>query len=164
MQGISQRGNYLETGILDRKTEKKAKKHQTPYDLKLHEEFLLNICEFMGHKYARGGHQPGTSQQGAPRPRPDGLWGPGWPPEAPLLLYGVFYPRKNHKQPFGTKRRRVEAETWVEALLHSGSQILPGKFLSGRGRLKPSSSPTFPPSWEDKSSSTSSPAPSHLQP
>ena len=95
---------------------------------------------------------------------PPSLWGP-WQASGPLLLlYEAICPRKSQRKTFGMKRRRLEAETWAEALLISGREILPGKLPSGRGRSKPSSSPMLPPSWEYQSSSTSSPAPSHLKP
>ena len=40
------------------------------------------------------------------------VWAPWQASGAHLWLYGVFYPGKNHKQPFGTRLRRHEAEPW----------------------------------------------------
>ena len=132
-----------------------------PNEVQLPQNFLMIFSGPKGDQEAskrgRGPHKP-TGRALMACGRPSGL-------PTPLFSYMVcFTLEKNHKITFGTKRRRLEAENWADARLHSGSQILPGKSLSGRGRSKPSSSPTLPLSWEDQSSSTSSPAPSHLQP
>jgi hypothetical protein len=46
-----------------------------------------------------------------------------------------------------------QGRTWEGAILLSGGAILPGILPSGRGKLKPSTSPTILSSWEDQSSS-----------
>ena len=43
---------------------------------------------------------------------PPTSWAPWQASGAHLLLYEVFYPGKNHKQAYGTKLRRHEAEPW----------------------------------------------------
>ena len=81
--------------------------------------------------YQRGATSQPQANRAPPRPRPDGLWGPGWPPNAPLLLYGVFYPRKNHKKPFRTKRRRLEAEPGQEHFCSPAERFRRGYFPPG---------------------------------
>ena len=51
---------------------------------------------------------------GAPYPlgAPPASWAPWQPSDAHLWLYGVFRRGKNHKQAFGTKLHRHEAEPW----------------------------------------------------
>ena len=61
-----------------------------------------------------GAHTLATRVGDAPYPlgAPPASWAPCWPSGAHLLLYEVFRPKKNHKQAFGTRLRRHEAEPW----------------------------------------------------
>ena len=63
-------------------------------------------------KAQEGGHPPSTRVEGTRYPlgTPPASWATWQAPDAHLLLYGVFCPGKNHKEAFGTKRRRLEAE------------------------------------------------------
>ena len=72
---------------------------------------------------------------GAPYPlgAPPALW-PTWKaPGAHLLLYEVFRPRKNHKQAFGTRLRRHEAEPWRNQSRALAELFCRGNFPSGGG-------------------------------
>ena len=62
----------------------------------------------------RGGHTLATRVGARPTPlgAPPTSWAPWQASGAHLLLYEVFRPRKNHKQAFGTRLRRHEAEPW----------------------------------------------------
>ena len=53
---------------------------------------------------------PGDRRAPPCRARPPISWAPWWASGVHLLLYEVFRPGKNHKQAFGTKHRRHEAE------------------------------------------------------
>ena len=61
-----------------------------------------------------GGHPPSTRVGARPTPlgAPPCLVGPRQASGVHLLLYEDFYPGKNHKQAFGKKLRRHEAEPW----------------------------------------------------
>ena len=59
-------------------------------------------------KYQRG-PTPWAQGWGA-RPLPRGP--PGGPPVPIFCYYEVFHPKKNHKQAFGTRLHRHEAEPW----------------------------------------------------
>jgi hypothetical protein len=74
-----------------------------------------------------------------------------------------FALEKKSREDFQDEAPPSRGRTWAGALLLSGGAIPSGKLPSGRGKSKPSTSPTILSSWEDKSSSTSSPAPSHLK-
>jgi hypothetical protein len=105
-------------------------------------------------------HQAATSLGGAP----PSLWGP-WQASGPLLLlYEAICPRKKSEEDFRDKAPPSRGGTWAGAILLSGGAIPPGILPSGRGKSKPSTSPMILSSREDQSSSTSSPAPSHLKP
>ena len=54
----------------------------------------------------------GWGARPTPLGAPPASWAPCWPSGAHLLLYEVFRPKKNHKQAFGTRLRRHEAEPW----------------------------------------------------
>ena len=86
----------------------------TPKALKLHELIFGINKKYWAKKLPEGGHTLATRVGGAPYPlgAPPASWAPWWPSDAHLLLYGVFYPGKNHKQAQGTKLRRHEAEPW----------------------------------------------------
>ena len=69
----------------------------------------------MGIRGLPGGPHPGHEGGGRALPpwaRPPASWAPWQAFGAHLLLYEVFRPRKNHKQAFGKKLRRHEAEPW----------------------------------------------------
>ena len=112
-----------------------------------------------------GAHQPATRTGGAATPLAAPPWACG-ALVAPLPMpFGHKIPitlekitEKFWDFPPPSARRNLGG-----ALLLSGGAILPGKLPSGRGKSKPSSSPTLQSSWGSSSSSTSSPAPSHLQ-
>ena len=59
-------------------------------------------------KVPEGDHPP-SMRVGARHPT---SWSPWQPSDAHLWLYGVFHRGKNHKQAFGTRLRRHEAEPW----------------------------------------------------
>ena len=86
----------------------------TPKVLKLHGSQFWNILKILGEESTRGGHPLSTRVEGAPYPpgRAPCLVGPWQGSGAHLMLYEVFYPRKNHKQAYGTKLRFHEAEPW----------------------------------------------------
>ena len=72
-------------------------------------EYIKNIRR---RKHQRGPH-PVHEGGGAPYPlgAPPASWAPWQASGAHLLLYEVFCPgKKNQKEAFGTKRRRLEAE------------------------------------------------------
>ena len=112
-----------------------------------------------------GAHQPATRTGGAALP-------PGRAPCPCGPLVALLPMPFGHKIPFTLEK--ITENYWDfpppsarrnlgGALLLSGGAILPGKLPSGRGKSKPSSSPTLQSSWRSSSSSTSSPAPSHLK-
>ena len=84
--------------------------------------------------------------QRGPTPRPGGWgcahpywvrhsvsWAPWWTSGAHLLLYEGFYPVKNHKQAYGTKLRRHEAEPWRNQFRAPTELFYRGNFPPGRG-------------------------------
>ena len=72
-------------------------------------EVIFGIYKkYWAKKIPEGAHTLAT-RVGA---RPPASWAPWWPSGAHLLLYEVFHPKKNHKQAFGTRLRRHEAEPW----------------------------------------------------
>ena len=60
-------------------------------------------------------------------------WAPWWPSGAHLLLYEGFYPGKNHKQAYGTKLRRHEAEPWWNQSRAPAELFCRGNFPPGGG-------------------------------
>ena len=124
-----------------------------------------NNKKYWAEEIPEGGHPSSTRVGARPTPwvRPPALWAPWQPSCGHLLLYEVFYPAKNHKQAFGKKLRRHEAEPWRNQS-RAPAEPLPGKLPSGRGKSSPSSSPTILSSGGGQSPSTSSPAPSPLKP
>ena len=80
--------------------------------LKLHKDQFWNILKILDEESTRGG--PPVSHEGGgcalPLGTPPASWAPWQASGAHLLLYEVFYPGKNHKQAYGTKLRRHEAE------------------------------------------------------
>ena len=91
--------------------------------------FLEIIKNTERKKYVRG---PSTSPRGWGA-RPPALWAPCWPSGAHLLLYEVFRPKKNHKQPFGMRLRRHEAEPWRNQSRAPAELFCRGHFPPGGG-------------------------------
>ena len=58
---------------------------------------------------------------------------PCWPSGAHLLLYEVFRPKKNHKQAFGMRLRRHEAEPWRNQSRAPAELFCRGHFPPGGG-------------------------------
>ena len=132
-------------------------------------DFWRFVLEFMKNYGAKRGQRGPTRQpQGlvtcpTPLGTPPASVGPWWlSSRCPLAIKILFALEKITKKyqdfPPPSARRNLGG-----ALLLSGGAILPGKLPFGRGKSKPSSSPTLQSSWRSSSSSTSSPAPSHLQ-
>ena len=124
-------------------------------------EYIKNTGE---KKYQRG---PTSCPQGN-RARPPGralmpCGANSWPP-APSFCYIRSFALKNYREDFRDETPPSRGRTWAGSILLSGGAIPPGILPSGRGKSKPSTSPTILSSWEDQSSSTSSPAPSRLKP
>ena len=90
--------------------------------------------KYWAKEVPEGGPPPSTGVGVRPTPwaRPPASWAPWWPSDAHLLLYGVFRRGKNHKQAFGTRLRRHEAEPWRKQ-----SRALAELFCRGH----------FPPGW-----------------
>ena len=88
---------------------------------------LIRIIE--QRKYQRG-TTPWPRGWGA---RPPASWAPCWPSGAHLLLYEVSYPGKNHKQAYGTKLRRHEAEPWRNQSRAPAELFCWGHFPPGGG-------------------------------
>ena len=89
----------------------------------------------MSEENTRGGPHPGQESGGAPTPtgRAPVSWAPWWPSGAHLLLYEGFRPKKNHKQAFGTRFRRHEAEPWRNQSRAPVELFCRGNFPSGGG-------------------------------
>ena len=85
-------------------------------------------------KYQRG-PTPWARGWGAPYTlgAPPTSWAPWWPSGAHLLLYEVFRPKKNHKQAFGTRLRRHEAEPWRNQSRAPAELFCRGHFPPGGG-------------------------------
>jgi Asp-tRNA(Asn)/Glu-tRNA(Gln) amidotransferase A subunit family amidase len=131
------------------------------YDAEPASEDFKKIEKNTGEKkYQRG---PTNCPKGN-KARPDALWGPQLASVPLLLLYKVIFPKKNYREDFRDKAPPSRGGTWAGAILLSDGAIPPGILPSGRGKSKPSTSPMILSLWEDQSSSTSSPAPSHLKP
>ena len=81
------------------------------------------------------GGPPGGPGDREPRPiggsAPPASWAPWQASGAHLLLYEVFYPGKNHKQAFGKKLRRHEAEPWRNQSRAPAELFCWGNFPSG---------------------------------
>ena len=73
------------------------------------------------------------AQEIYPLGAPPASWAPWWPSGAHLLLYEVFYPGKNHKEAFGTKHRRHEAEPWRNQSRAPAELFCRGNFPPGGG-------------------------------
>ena len=83
------------------------------------------------------GGEPPTIHEGGGAPYPLGApptsWAPWQASGAHLLLYEVFYPGKNHKQAFGKKLRRHEAEPLAEPIRAPTELFCRGNFPPGGG-------------------------------
>ena len=64
---------------------------------------------------------------------PPASWAPWQASGAHLLLYEVFHPKKNHKQAFGTRLRRHEAEPWQNQSRAPAELFCRGHFPPGGG-------------------------------
>ena len=103
-----------------------SKSPETPRKL-----FLEIIKNTERKKYVRG---PPPVHEGGGAPYPPGrLMGPWQPSDDHLLLYEVFYPGKNHKQAYGTKLRRHEAEPWRNQSRAPAELFCRGHFPPGGG-------------------------------
>ena len=94
-------------------------------------EYIKNIGR---RKYQRG-PTPWPRGWGAHPPlqgAPPASWAPCWPSGAHLLLYEVFRPKKNHKQAFGTRLHRHEAEPWRNQSRAPADLFCRGHFPPGR--------------------------------
>ena len=101
-----------------------SKSPETPRKL-----FLEIIKNIERKKYVRGAS---TCPRGWGA-RPPASWAPCWPSGAHLLLYEVFRPKKNHKQAFGTRLRRHEAEPWRNQSRAPAELFCRGHFPPGGG-------------------------------
>ena len=86
-------------------------------------------------KFQRGPH---PAHEGGGRALPPWVhsptsWVPWWPFDAHLRLYGVFRLGKNHKQAFGTRLRRHEAEPWWNQSRSLAELFCRGNFPPGGG-------------------------------
>ena len=82
-----------------------------------------------------GAHTLATRVGAHPTPwaRPPASWAPCWLFGDHLMLYEVFRPGKNHKQPFGTRLRRHEAEPWWNQSRAPAELFCRGHFRPGGG-------------------------------
>ena len=88
-----------------------------------------NNKKYWAEEIAEGAHTLATRVRGAP----PASWAPCWPSGAHLLLYEVFRPKKNHKQAFGTRLRRHEAEPWRNQSRAPAELFCRGHFPPGGG-------------------------------
>ena len=75
----------------------------------------------------------GWGARPTPLGAPPASWAPCWPSGAHLLLYEVFRSKKNHKQAFGTRLRRHEAEPWRNQSRALAELFCRGNFPPGGG-------------------------------
>ena len=85
-----------------------------------------NNKKYWAKKIPEGAHTLATGLGRAQR-------APCWPFGAHLLLYEVFRPKKNHKQAFGTRLRRHEAEPWRNQSRAPAELFCRGHFPPGGG-------------------------------
>ena len=83
----------------------------------------------MSGRNTSGGPPPVHNGGGAP----PASWAPCWLSDAHLLVYEVFRLKKNHKQAFGTRLRRHEAEPWRNQSRAPAELFYRGHFPSGGG-------------------------------
>ena len=118
-------------GILGQKRSKyqrpilhNSKSPETPRKL------FLEIIKKYWKKNPRQGGLHLSTRVGA---RPPTSWAPCWLSDAHLLVYEVFHPKKNHKQPFWTRLRRHEAEPWRNQSRAPTELLCRGNFPLGGG-------------------------------
>ena len=89
----------------------------------------------MSARSSRGGHTLPTRVGVRPTPwaRPPTSWAPWWPSGGHLLLYEVFLPKKNHKQAFGRRLYRHDAEPWRNQSRAPAELFCRGNFPPGGG-------------------------------
>ena len=89
----------------------KRSKYQRPI---LHSSKSPETSRKTFSEYIKNTQRKRFTRGATPYPRgwgaPPTSWASWWPSGGHLLLYGVFWPGKNHKEAFGTKRRHLEAE------------------------------------------------------
>ena len=136
-----------------------SKSPETPRKL-----FLEIIKNIERKKYARGGPTwpRGWGARPTPRARPLPRGPPVGSPVAIFCCMRSFVEEKNHKQPFGTRLRRHQAEPW------RNQSRAPAELFCRGNSLREGEIITFvitnaPLIGRGQSPSTSSPAPSHLQ-
>ena len=88
-------------------------------------EYKKNIGERINRVDALAVHKGGGA--------PPASWATWQPFGAHLLLYEVFYPGKIHKQAYGTKLRRHEAEPWRNQSRAPAELFSRGNFPPGGG-------------------------------
>ena len=134
LQGLHEEGECRQLGFWTRKGANIRDLFcTTPKVLKLHGNQFWNILKILGEESTIGGHPPATRVEGAPYPlgAPPASWATWQPSGAHLLLYEVFYPGKNHKQAFGAKHRRHEAEPWRNQSRAPAALFCRGNFPPG---------------------------------
>ena len=91
--------------------------------------------KYLAKKVLEGAHTLATRVGVRPTPwaRLPASWAPWQPSVDHLLLYEVFYPKKNQKQAFGTKLRRHEAEPWRNQSRAPAELFCRGHFPPGGG-------------------------------
>ena len=94
-----------------------------------------NNKKYWAEEIRQGGHHLPTRVGGAPSPQgaPPASWAPCWLSGGHLLLYEVFRRGKNHKQPFGMRLRRPEAEPWRNQSRALAELFCRGNFPPGGG-------------------------------
>ena len=94
-----------------------------------------NNKKYWAEEIRQGGLHLAMRVGGAPYPlgAPPASWAPCWPSGAHLLRYEVFRPKKNHKQAFGTRLHRHEAEPWRNQSRAPAELFCRGHFPPGGG-------------------------------
>ena len=94
-----------------------------------------NNKKYWAEEIPEGAHTLAMRVGARPTPlgAPPASWAPCWPSGAHLLLYEVFRPKKNHKQAFGTRLRRHEAEPWRNQSRAPAELFCRGHFPPGGG-------------------------------
>ena len=89
-----------------------------------------NNKKYWAEEIQQGDHSLATRVGARPTPLgvPPASWAPWQASGAHLMLYEVFYPGKNHKQAFGTRLRRHEAEPWRNQARALAELICRGNF------------------------------------
>ena len=95
-------------------------------------EYIKNIGRRNYQRRATS-HPQGWRARPTPLGTPPASWAPSQASGAHLLLYEVFRPKKNHKQAFGTRLRRHEAEPWRNQSRALAELFCWGNFPPGGG-------------------------------